>query len=170
MITLIGLICKVIKWTVITVAYLLVGLTKLVTIVVVLIFFTARAGVRRLLDAKERSGDDDDNEYDLGYPTPVGRTSERLTRDAFDARWQRERDLRIAERQTVRTHSGDRLPAPEAGGRAVDEMGNATVPRPVDGRFDSVAGTANGLVHHETWEHRWNGSDGTREGVTVIRS
>jgi hypothetical protein len=99
-ITLFGLVVKLIKWTVITVAYLLVGLTKLVTIIVVLIFFTARAGIRRLLEAKDRKEDDDTAEYDLGYPPHMGRSSERLTRDAFDARWQRERDLRVAGRQS----------------------------------------------------------------------
>ncbi len=96
MITLLGLVFKLIKWTVITVAYLLVGLVKLVAIIVVLIFFTTRSGVRRLLDAKERTEGDDADEYDLGYPSHLGRSSERLSRDAFDARWQRERDLRVA--------------------------------------------------------------------------
>ena len=101
-IALIGLVFKLVKWTVITVAYLLVGLVKLVTIVVVLIFFTARAGIRRLLDAKERNDDDEADEYDLGYPSHIGRSSERLTGDAFDARWQRERDLRVAGRRSDR--------------------------------------------------------------------
>lgn len=107
MITLIGLAFKLVKWTVITVAYLLVGLVKLVTIIVVLIFFSARAGIRRLLDAKERKEDDEPDEYDLGYPSHLGRSSERLTRDAFDARWQRERDLRVAGRRSDRPGEDD---------------------------------------------------------------
>jgi len=105
MITLVTLFFKLIKWTVLTVAYLLVGLAKLVTIIIVLIFFTARAGIRRLLDAKSGS-DDETEEYDLGYPSYYGRSSERLTRDAFDARWQRERDLRVAERRRYRSEGG----------------------------------------------------------------
>ena len=110
MITLVTLFFKLIKWTVLTVAYLLVGLAKLVTIIIVLIFFTARAGIRRLLDAKSGS-DDETEEYDLGYPSYYGRSSERLTRDAFDARWQRERDLR-----------GGRTAAVPVGGRPVPRL------------------------------------------------
>jgi hypothetical protein len=106
-ITLIGLAFKLVKWTVITVAYLLVGLVKLVTIIAVLIFFTARAGIRRLLDAKERKDGEEPDDYDLGYPSHIGRSSERLTRDAFDARWQRERDLRVAGRRSDRPGEGD---------------------------------------------------------------
>jgi hypothetical protein len=105
-ITLIGLVFKLVKWTVITVAYLLVGLVKLGTIVVVLIFFTARAGIRRLLDAKERNDGDEPDEYNLGYPSHLGRSSERLTGDAFDARWQAERDLRVAGRRSDRPGEG----------------------------------------------------------------
>jgi hypothetical protein len=174
MITLIGLVFKVIKWAVIAVAYLLVGLTKLVTIVVVLIFFTARAGVRRLLDAKGRKDDDEADEYDLGYPSSVGRSSVRLTQDAFDARWQRERDLRIAERRPRQVGGGDRLPTPTptptpATGERDDEMGNAAVQPPLDGRFESVAGTANGFVDHGTRERRWDVSERSGQGATVIR-
>jgi hypothetical protein len=92
------LLFKIVKWTVITVAYLLLGLAKLMAIVVVLVFLAGRAGVRRLLDAKERSAAiDDADEYDLGYPSQSPRPSP--SRDAFDSRWQRERDLRVAERQ-----------------------------------------------------------------------
>jgi hypothetical protein len=92
------LLFKIVKWTVIVVAYLLLGLGKLVAILVVLTFMTARAGVRRLLDAKERSAAIvDADEYDLGYPSPEPSPSP--SRDAFDSRWQRERDLRVAERQ-----------------------------------------------------------------------
>ncbi len=120
MITLLGLVFKLIKWTVITVAYLLVGLVKLVTIIVVLIFFTSRAGIRRLLDAKEQR-DDDPDEYDLGYPSHLGRSSERLTRDAFDARWQRERDLRVAGRRSDPADgSGARAYTAASGERHVD--------------------------------------------------
>ena len=94
MITLFHLLFKIVKWTVITVAYLLLGLAKLVTILVVLVIVAGSAGVRRLLDAKERrAAIEDPDEYDLGYPSPE------LSRDAFDSRWQRERDLRVAERQ-----------------------------------------------------------------------
>jgi hypothetical protein len=168
MITLVGLVFKLVKWTVITVAYLLVGLIKLVSIVVVLIFFTARAALRRLLDAKERD-DDDPDEYDLGYPTPLGRSSERLTRDAFDARWQRERDLRIAERRTGEAAERDRIPSAPAGEPDADEMGNAAVRPPLRSSFGSDSATANGLVHHETREHRWNASDRDGQGATVMR-
>ena len=98
MTSLFQLLFKVVKWTVIAVAYLLLGLAKLVAILVVVIFMTARAGVRRLLDAKERSAAiEDADEYDLGYPAPG--PSPLPSRDAFDSRWQRERDLRVAERQ-----------------------------------------------------------------------
>ncbi len=107
---IIHIVIKVIKWTVITAAYLLVGLAKLVTILLVLLFLTGRAGVRRLLDAKDRRAEDDEPaEYDLGYPTHVGRPSASrhgVSRDAFDARWQRERDLRVAERRAPRREPG----------------------------------------------------------------
>ena len=107
--------------TVLTVAYLLVGLAKLVTIIIVLIFFTARAGIRRLLDAKSGS-DDETEEYDLGYPSYYGRSSERLTRDAFDARWQRERDLRVAERRRYRSEGGpSHASTASSGERHVDQ-------------------------------------------------
>jgi len=96
--SLFQLLFKVVKWTVIAVAYLLLGLTKLVAILVVLVFMTTRAGVRRLLDAKERSAAvADADEYNLGYPAPG--PSPLPSRDDFDSRWQRERDLRVAERQ-----------------------------------------------------------------------
>jgi hypothetical protein len=94
-------IFKIVKWTVITVAYVLLGLAKLVAILVVLVFLSARAGVRRLLDAKERSAAvEDAEEYDLGYPASAPTPTP--TRDAFDSRWQRERDLRVAEREADR--------------------------------------------------------------------
>jgi hypothetical protein len=105
MILLVGLVFKVVKWTVITVAYLLVGLAKLVAIVVVLLVMTVRAAVRRLVDAKDRSDGRAEDEYDLGYPSHVGTSMPSLhgvSRDAFDARWQRERDLRVAERRERR--------------------------------------------------------------------
>ena len=105
MISLVGLVVKLVKWTAITVAYLLCGLAKLVAIVVVLLFMTGRAGVRRLIDARDRSDGDPGDEYDLGYPSHVGRVGPSLhgvSRDAFDARWQRERDLRVAERRERR--------------------------------------------------------------------
>ena len=107
---IIHVVTKVIKWTVITVAYLLVGLAKLVTILLVLLFLAGRAGVRRLLDAKDRRAEaDEPEEYDLGYPAHVGRPSasrDGVSRDAFDARWQRERDLRVAERRARRHEAG----------------------------------------------------------------
>ena len=66
---IIHVVTKVIKWTVIVVAYLLVGLAKLVTILLVLLFLTGRAGIRRLLDDKGRRAEaDEPDEYDLGYP------------------------------------------------------------------------------------------------------
>lgn len=102
MITLFHLLVKIVKWTVITVAYLLLGLAKLVAILVVLVVVAGRAGVRRLLDAKERrDGADEPDEYDLGYPSPG------LSMDAFDSRWQRERDLRVAERQARQLRGGE---------------------------------------------------------------
>ncbi len=111
MVMLFLLLVKIVKWTVITVAYLLVGLAKLVTIVVVLVFMTSRAGIRRLLDAKDRQdGDGEPDEYDLGYPSHVGRivpATQGMSRDAFDARWQRERDLRVAERKARRSRTGE---------------------------------------------------------------
>jgi hypothetical protein len=62
------------------------------------------------LDAKERSAAiEDADEYDLGYPSPAPAPAP--SRDAFDSRWQRERDLRVAERQAGQL--GDR------GGRVV---------------------------------------------------
>ncbi len=111
MVALVRLVIKIIKWTVITVAYLLVGLTKLITIVVVLLFLTSRAGFRRLLAARDRrSVGDEPAEYDLGYPTHVGYsvpTLHGVSRDAFDARWQRERDLRVADRRARRMRAGE---------------------------------------------------------------
>lgn len=119
MITLITLAVKVIKWTVIAIAYLLVGLLKLVSIMVVLLFFAARAGIRRLRGAAGRRADDD--EYDLGYPSQFGRSSERLTRDAFDARWQLERDRRVAGRRSDRPDGGEpRIVTRSSGDRRID--------------------------------------------------
>ena len=116
MITFFHLLFKIVKWTVITVAYLLLGLAKLVTILVVLVIVAAKAGVRRLLDAKERrAAIEDPDEYDLGYPPPGP------SRDAFDWRWQRERDLRVAERQARQPlDRGARVVSSrsEAGGRS----------------------------------------------------
>jgi hypothetical protein len=107
-ITLFHLLFKIIKWTVITTAYLLVGLAKLVTILVVLIFMVSRAGVRRLLDAPERKADDDElDQYHLGYPTQVARSFRGVSQDDFDARWQRERDLRVAERRALELEGGE---------------------------------------------------------------
>jgi hypothetical protein len=86
----------------------LVGLAKLLAIVVVLLFMTGRAGVRRLVDAKDRSDGVAEDEYDLGYPSHVGTPTPSLhgvSRDAFDARWQRERDLRVAERRERRARA-----------------------------------------------------------------
>ena len=107
---IIHVVTKVIKWTVIVVAYLLVGLAKLVTILLVLLFLTGRAGVRRLLETKDRRAEaDEPEEYDLGYPAHVGRPSASrhgVSRDAFDARWQRERDLLVAERRARRREAG----------------------------------------------------------------
>ncbi len=107
-ISLVGLVVKLVKWAVITVAYLLVGLAKLLAIVVVLLFVTGRAGVRRLADAKDRSDGQAEDEYDLGYPSHVGTSMPSrhgVSRDAFDARWQRERDLRVAERRERRVRA-----------------------------------------------------------------
>ena len=111
-ISLVRLVAKLVKWAVITLAYLLVGLAKVVSIVVVLLFLTGRAGIRRLVDARDHSAEDDGHdEYDLGYPSHVGRSVPSLhgvSRDAFDARWQRERHLRVAERKERRVPSGVR--------------------------------------------------------------
>jgi hypothetical protein len=111
MMLLLLLVVKLVKWTVITAAYLLVGLVKLVTIVVVLVFLTGRAGVRRLVDAKDRQDEDGEpDEYNLGYPSHVGRSvpsSPGISRDAFDARWQRERDLRVADRRDRRSRNSE---------------------------------------------------------------
>ena len=101
MISLFHVLFKIVKWALIAAAYVLLGLAKLVTILVVLAIVATRGGIRRLLDAKERrAAIEDPDEYDLGYPPPGP------SRDAFDARWQRERDLRVAERQALRP--GDR--------------------------------------------------------------
>jgi len=169
MIAVFGLIFKLVKWVVIVTAYLLVGLVKLVTIVVVLAFFTSRAAIRRMLDAKDRRDGGDDDEYDLGYPSHVGRSSERLTQDAFDARWQRERDLRVAQRQAEDADRGGPRSAVPRDDRAVGDTGNAAVPGVRHGSFGRVAATSNGHVHHETREHGWKGSDRTGRGATVIR-
>jgi hypothetical protein len=158
-----------VKWVVIVTAYLLVGLVKLVTIVVVLAFFTSRAAIRRMLDAKDRRDGGDDDEYDLGYPSHVGRSSERLTQDAFDARWQRERDLRVAQRQVGDTGRGEPRATVPRDDRAVDETGNAAIPGVGHGSFGPVAATSNGHVHHETRELGWKGSDRSDRGATVIR-
>jgi hypothetical protein len=144
-IALLGLLVKLVKWLVVAVAYVLVGLVKMVTIVVVLAFFTSRGAVRRLLDAKGRNDDDGGDEYDLGYPSGLGRSSERLTQDAFDARWQRERDLRVAERRVGRANHGDAVVTRSAGKRAV------------------VAAGSDGL---ESSERGWTASE---RGAAVVR-
>ncbi len=195
MVMLFLLVVKIVKWTVITVAYLLVGLAKLVTIVIVLLFLTGRAGIRRLLDAKDRQDDDGEpDEYDLGYPSHVGRivpTTQGMSRDAFDARWQRERDLRVAERRarragtaearvvTGRTES-DYLPSAR-----VRPSGQESRPRrrvtgpgvephhppkaavfpPPCVTVGLVVATANGPVDHESLDHRRSTVD---EGVKVV--
>ena len=131
MITFLRLVVKVVKWSIVAVAYLLVGLAKVVTIVVMLLFLAGRLGVRRLLDAKERRANDDGpEEYDLGYPSHVVAptpSTRGVSRDAFDARWQRERDLRVAERRTRQT--GGR--SGSCGHRPVRRrLRSLTVPRP----------------------------------------
>lgn len=111
MVMLVLLAVKIVKWTVITTAYLLVGLAKLISIVVVLVFLSGRAGVRRLVDARDRRDEEGEpDQYDLGYPAHVGRivpSTQGMSRDAFDARWQRERDLRVAERRARRLETGE---------------------------------------------------------------
>ena len=170
MIAVFGLIFKLVKWVVIVTAYLLVGLVKLMTIVVVLAFFTSRAAIRRLLDAKDRRDGGDDDEYDLGYPSHVGRSSERLTQDAFDARWQRERDLRVAQRQADDVDRGEPRSTVWRDDRVVGETGNAAIPGVRHGSFGPVAATSTGYVQHdETREPGWKASDRSGQGATVIR-
>ncbi len=169
MIAVFGLLFKVVKWVVIVTAYLLVGLVKLVTIVVVVAFFTSRAAIRRMLDAKDRRDGDDDDEYDLGYPSHLGRSSERLTQDAFDARWQRERDLRVAQRRADDAGRGQPRTPVDRPVHPVGERGNAAIRGVEHGSFGPVGATSNGHVHHETREHRWKDSDRDDRGATVIR-
>jgi hypothetical protein len=101
----------ILKWATVAVAYVLLGLLKLATIVIVLAYFSGRAGLRRLLDARERRDAADEQEYDLGYPpmfdprAPMAHGSDWsdaapiASRDAFDPQWQRERDVLLARRQ-----------------------------------------------------------------------
>lgn len=90
---------KIVKWTLITVTFVLIELVKLGGLLLFMIFVACRAVVRRLRDSK---GAKEPDELQGLYALQNGPRG--VSRDTFDARWQRERDLRVAERQ-------DALPA-----------------------------------------------------------
>ena len=94
MILLLYAVVKIVKWTLITVTYVLIELAKLGALLLVLIFVGCRAVVRRLRDTR---GAKEPDELQGLYALQHG--SRGVSRDTFDARWQRERDLRVAERQ-----------------------------------------------------------------------
>jgi hypothetical protein len=87
-------VVKIIKWTLITVAYVVFELLKLGVLLMLLIFMGCRGVVRRLGDTR---GAKEPDELQGLYALQHG--SRGVSRDSFDARWQRERDLRVAERQ-----------------------------------------------------------------------
>jgi hypothetical protein len=92
---------KIIKWTVITVTYVLIELVKLGLVVLFLVFVGCRAVIRRLRDSK---GAKEPDELQGLYALQNGARG--ISRDTFDARWQRERDLRVAERQEALSTDG----------------------------------------------------------------
>ncbi len=91
MIFLVRMVAKIVKWAVIVVAYMIMGLVKLVAIAIVLAFFGARGAIRHL-----RSGpDEEDPDLYRGFYDLEARASP-APRDSFDATVQRERDHRVA--------------------------------------------------------------------------
>jgi hypothetical protein len=91
MILLLRLIVKMVKWAVIVVAYMIVGLVKLLAIAVVLVIVGARAAVRRL----RMEPDEEDTDLYRGF-YDLERTASPPSLDSFDATVQRERDHRVA--------------------------------------------------------------------------
>jgi len=87
-------VVKIVKWTLITVTYVLIELAKLAALLLGLIVVGFRALVRRLRDTR---GAKEPDELQGLYALQHGLRG--VSRDTFDARWQRERDLRVAELQ-----------------------------------------------------------------------
>jgi hypothetical protein len=97
MILLLRLIVKIVKWAVIVVAYMIMGLVKLLTIAILLVFFGARAAIRHArMDTDEEEPDLYRGFYDLE------RRASLPSGDSFDATVQRERDHRVARSRKAR--------------------------------------------------------------------
>jgi hypothetical protein len=92
---------KIVKWTLITVTYVLIELVKVGALLLFFIFVGCRAVVRRLWDSK---GAKEPDELQGLYALQNGPRG--ISRDTFDARWQRERDQRVAERQETASPDG----------------------------------------------------------------
>ncbi len=97
MILLFRLMVKIVKWAVIVVAYLIMGLFKLLTITIVLVFFAARAAIRHL----RRDTDEEDPGPYRGF-YDLERRAGPSAEDSFDATVQRERDHRVARSRQTR--------------------------------------------------------------------
>jgi hypothetical protein len=95
---------KIVKWTLIIVTYVLIELVKLGVLVLFAIFVACRAVVHRLQDSK---GAKEPDELQGLYALQNGARS--VSRDTFDARWQQERDQRVAERQESASADGVRV-------------------------------------------------------------
>ncbi len=98
MILLVGLFFKMIKWALVILVYLVIGVAKLVAIVVVLCYF----GVRAVMRSLRRERDDQVSDPYQGLYDLEDR-SHPVSQDRFDAVWQQERDRRVAATQTTRT-------------------------------------------------------------------
>jgi uncharacterized membrane protein YeiB len=92
---------KIVKWTLITVTYVLIELVKLGVLLLFVIFVACRGVVHRLRDSK---GAKEPDELQGLYALQNGPRG--VSQDTFDARWQRERDLRVAERQEAVSEHG----------------------------------------------------------------
>jgi uncharacterized membrane protein len=109
MILLVRALVKLVKWALIAVAYVMLAVGKVVAFVVVLAFLGVRAGILHLRDGRDRGADEEHvHEYEPGY------RSYGNSLDSFDADWQWERDMRLAQR---------RITEPGAGLRGVGNRG-----------------------------------------------
>jgi hypothetical protein len=102
MILLVRALVKLVKWALITVAYVMLAIGKVVAFLVVLAFLGIRAGILHLRDARDGDAEEEQpsREYEPGY------RSYGHSLDSFDADWQWERDMRLAQRRTTEPGAG----------------------------------------------------------------
>lgn len=109
MILLFRAVAKLVKWVVIMAAYVALAVGKVVALLVVLAFLAGRAGIRRL-----RHGRDTDPDEEHSHEYEPGSRSYGRAMDSFDADWQWERDMRLAQRRASLSNGG---PSPRPGGQ-----------------------------------------------------